>query len=88
MNAELSEDFNNHPKCYTKSILGFSSDESVIIDIEPLKKLLEHSDVRYRQIVAFSMIEGLGKNENSLFNSTMNYMYLNYKSIILSMTQL
>ncbi|KAG5668453.1 hypothetical protein PVAND_016393 [Polypedilum vanderplanki] len=51
------------------------------IDIEPLKKLLEHPQMKYRKIVVIAKLGSLENDKNYFMKKCLQFMYSNYKSI-------
>ena len=66
-----------HPYGKSKGILKFSRDDKVLIEMNPLKKMLEHSKVRNRKIVAFSIIGAYRKGKSFFLDYCLRFLYAN-----------
>jgi hypothetical protein len=72
-----------HPHGGASEILNFSQDKEVVVDVATLRKMLEHSDVKNRKVVAFSIIGAYRKGKSFFLNYCLRFLYANVRRIIL-----
>jgi atlastin len=67
---------------YEKSlqILKFE-DGKVLVDLDPLKSLLHHPEVKNRKIVAFSIVGAYRKGKSFFLGYCLRYLYANVSEI-------
>jgi atlastin len=64
-----------HPHGHPENVLKFSSDNKVVIDDAPLKKMFEHPDVKNRKMVAFSIIGAYRKGKSFFLDYCLRFLY-------------
>jgi atlastin len=72
----------NHPYGNPESILTFTANNQYVIDERSLKKIFEHPDVKYRKIVAFSVVGAYRKGKSFLLGYALRYLYAMVRKII------
>ncbi|XP_070497491.1 atlastin-like isoform X2 [Chironomus tepperi] len=70
-----------HAHGNSENVLGFTKDNKVFINDEPLKKMFLHADVKNRKIVAFSIIGAYRKGKSFFLDYCLRYLYAHYPSI-------
>ncbi|XP_070497343.1 uncharacterized protein [Chironomus tepperi] len=70
-----------HAHGNSENVLGFTKDNKVFINDEPLKKMFLHPDVKNRKIVAFSIIGAYRKGKSFFLDYCLRYLYAHYPSI-------
>lgn len=69
-----------HPFGKNEHVFAFSADDQVETNIEPLKKMLLHSKVKNRKIVAFSVIGGYRQGKSFFLDYCLRFLYANVSS--------
>ncbi|XP_070497363.1 uncharacterized protein [Chironomus tepperi] len=70
-----------HAHGNSENVLGFTKDNKVFINDEPLKNMFLHADVKNRKIVAFSIIGAYRKGKSFFLDYCLRYLYAHYPSI-------
>ena len=76
----------NHPYGKNEQVFKFTQKSEVEIFTDPLKKLLMHPDVKYRKIVAFSLIGAYRKGKSFFLGYCLRFLYANVSISSSSMT--
>jgi atlastin len=64
-----------HPHGKPENVMKFSTDNKVIVDDTPLKKMFEHPDVKNRKIVSFSIIGAYRKGKSFFLDYCLRFLY-------------
>jgi hypothetical protein len=68
-----------HPHGGGSVIMRILEDRTLSVDIEPLKILLEHPDVKNRKVVALSIVGAYRRGKSFFLNYCLRFMYANVR---------
>jgi atlastin len=64
-----------HPHGRPESVFNFSAKGDVVVDVKTLRRMLQHEDVKERQVVAFSVVGAFRRGKSFLLDYCLRFLY-------------